>query len=208
MHSSPCLHKSHSSCFSCFRLQFSHSFAFLLKIQHVQEKGNLNLFILFSTCWCHTSNSHCSEWLPGLLTPHHHLNTHRLTDSVCRRRTRLLILITEQRKTGIITIICLWTEESGADFIPGLSPQFTAAVSWSNPAQMEAEFFFLCFCNSGESVWVRVDADPCLIYKTIEYFFSEVLLYLMSWCELWCAANSIPCSGKLYRQGQKPKVDT
>lgn len=103
---------------------------------------------LLSVLWRHlTSNSHRNEWLPAPL--HTHTHTRRLTNSACSSRTRLLILITEQRKTSIISLICLLSRKSRkwCSFYPGP----VSSVYWSSSAQMEAEFS-----------WVSVSVGVCV----------------------------------------------
>lgn len=128
---------------------------------HAQEKCCLQLFIHWYTfiLW-YIPTGLCSLYFDVILPVIHtamndflllytHTHTRRLTNSACSSRTRLLILITEQRKTSIISLICLLSRKSRkwCSFYPGP----VSSVYWSSSAQMEAEFS-----------WVSVSVGVCV----------------------------------------------
>lgn len=174
MHSSTYLHNIHTVPAASVAVFLSLVFTLMtwfmwtdeLFPNHVREMRCKIIYTLGS--WRHlTSNSHCNKWLPAL--SHTRAHTHGLTNSACSSRTRQLILITEQWKTSIITIICLLSRGEKKEM------QFLFRASLLTLLQLSAQaalllwrlnsLFFLAFfermavCLRGCMVEVLPDAN-------------------------------------------------
>lgn len=154
--------------------------------RHMCLLGYIPIWLL-STPWRHcASNSHCNEWLPAAL--HTHIP--------CSSRLKELILITEQWKATVNTIICLLERRSKwCSFSSGpVSSVYCSCQLEAAPLRKRMNFLFC---------WDFVSVGVCVCGRMLSRVKSPNRIYSLLWlsscffspfltCCSWCVFMTSP----------------